>query len=71
MCFVTLTPEDDMEYLHQAAPEAKVERFSDKTLKARGITLRPKWAWSDSYRKHVRDHWQAMGRSVVLPMKGR
>ncbi len=42
------------EYLHQAAPEAPVMRFSDRPITVDGIRFIPKWAWSDGYRKHFR-----------------
>ena len=42
------------QYLHQAAPGAAVVHFSDKPIKVDGIRYQPKWAWSDSYRKHFR-----------------
>ncbi len=42
------------EYMHQAAPGAKVERFSDKPINVAGVHYSPKWAWSDGYRKWFR-----------------
>lgn len=49
------------EYMHQAAPGSKVERFSDKPIKVDGVRYQPKWAWSDSYRRHFRqDHGYAV-----------
>ena len=46
-----------MEYLAQVTEDAPVVRFSDKTLSVDGVTYKPKWAWSDDYRKHFRaDH---------------
>ena len=40
------------EYLHQTAPGAPVVHFSDKPLIIAGVHFKPKWAWSDGYRKH-------------------
>lgn len=43
------------EYMHQAAPGAPVEHFSDKPIKVGGVRYHPKWAWSAGYRKHFRE----------------
>ncbi len=42
------------EYMHQATPDSKVERFSDKPINVAGVRYSPKWAWSDGYRKIFR-----------------
>ena len=39
------------DYLHQAAPGCKPERFSDKPLTVCGVRYFPNWRWSDTYRK--------------------
>ncbi len=45
------------EYMHQAAPGAPVEHFSDRPITVGGVRYFPKWPWSDGYRKHFRtDH---------------
>ena len=38
----------------QIIPNGAIETFNDAPLRVNGVTIRPQWAWSDSYRKHVR-----------------
>ena len=40
-----------MEYMHQATPDAEPQRFSDKPKTVRGVKYKPRWNWSDDYRK--------------------
>lgn len=43
-----------MKYLYQAIPGGSVEKFSDALCKTKFGTIKPRWAWSDLYRKEVR-----------------
>ena len=38
----------------QIIPNGAIETFNDAPLRVNGVTIQPQWAWSDGYRKHVR-----------------
>lgn len=41
-------------YMHQATSTSPIEQFSDAPCRVDGVTYKPKWPWSDSYRKCFR-----------------
>ena len=47
-------------FTYQPAHDMPAERFTDKPSKFQGTTVYPRWAWSDSYRKTVQDHYRAL-----------
>lgn len=55
--------------LHQPAPGLAVVTFNDAPCKTAGGTIRPKWPWSDQYRRTVQNHVREL--SAAGPVAGR
>lgn len=41
-------------YVYQASPNVPPQKFSDRPVKIDGVKFKPKWAWSEDYKKWVK-----------------